>query len=55
MSERSIQDVIELNKEIVALLAAGLPMDFGDAGDSNRDFAGSTEEARADLIKSPRR
>ncbi len=49
MSERSIQDVIELNKEIVALLAAGLPMDFGDVGDSNWNFAGSTDETRARL------
>jgi general secretion pathway protein F len=49
MNERSIQDVIELNKEIVALVAAGLPMDFGETGDSNRTFAGSTDELPARL------
>lgn len=49
MTERSIQDVIELNKEIVALVAAGLPMAFGDTADSNRTFDGSTDELPARL------
>ncbi len=49
MNERSIQDVIELNREIVSLVAAGLPMDFGDVEDSNRMFGGSSEELRARL------